>query len=142
MNAIRDSIGEWIKTMLINGIMSNFLGMFEDVNIRIGEVASNVGATPMSWNMGVFSLVRTLSEVVIIPVAGMILTFVLCNELISAIIERNNMANFDHFQLYKWIFKTFVATYLLTHTFDIVMFIFGLAQHVVDTSAGGHHRRP
>ena len=136
MNALLEGIGDWIKEMLINSIMGNFLGMFEDVNIRIGEVAANVGATPMSWNMGVFNLVRTLSEVVIIPVAGMILTFVLCYELISAIIERNNMAHFDHSQIFKWIFKTFVATYLLTHTFDIVMFIFGLAQHVVNASAG------
>jgi hypothetical protein len=52
------------------------------------------------------------------------------------IIEKNNMADFDTFNIYKWIFKTFVAVYILTHTFDIVMGIFALSQSVVDASAG------
>ena len=136
MNALGAFITDWIRSILIEGIMGNFIGMFDDINIRIGEVATNVGQTPLSWNSGVFNLVRNLSEVVIIPIAGMILTFVLCYELISAIIDRNSMSDFDPYQIYKWIFKTFVATYLLTHTFDIVMFIFGLAQHAVNASAG------
>ena len=90
----------------------------------------------MFWNAGVFNLIRTLSETVVIPVAGMILTFVLCYELITMIIEKNNMADFDTFNIFKWIFKTFVATYILTHTFDIVMGVFALAQWVVNGSAG------
>ena len=93
MNTLLEGIGEWIKALLIEGISSNFIGMFDDINVRIGEVATNIGHTPLSWNSGVFALVRTLSEVVIIPIAGMILTFILCYELISAVIERNSMSD-------------------------------------------------
>lgn len=136
MFGIFDSIAEWFRGLLIDGIMASFAGMFDEVNNKVGEIASQVGQTPAGWNAGIFSLVRTISETVIIPVAGMILTFVLCYELITMVIEKNNMADFDTFNIFKWIFKTFVATYILTHTFDIVMFVFGLSQHVVNGSAG------
>ena len=102
----------------------------------MGEIAANVGQTPQGWNSGVFSMIRTLSDTAVIPIAGMILTFVLCYELIQLIVEKNNMHEFDTFNIYKWIFKTFVAVYILTHTFDIVMGVFGLAQNVVNASAG------
>jgi len=136
MFGLFDAIADWFRGILIDGIMSNFAGMFDEVNSKVGEIASQVGQTPAGWNAGVFNLIRTLSETVIIPVAGMILTFVLCYELITMVIEKNNMADFDTFNIFKWIFKTFVATYILTHTFDIVMGIFALAQHVVNGSAG------
>jgi hypothetical protein len=136
MFGLFDSIGEWFRGILIDGIMASFAGMFDEVNKKVGEIASQVGQTPAGWNAGIFSLIRTLSETVVIPVAGMILTFVLCYELITMVIEKNNMADFDTFNIFKWIFKTFVATFILTHTFDIVMFVFGLAQHVVNGSAG------
>jgi hypothetical protein len=141
MFGLFDSIAEWFRGILVDGIMANFTGMFDEVNKKVGEIATNVGQTPEGWNPGIFSLVKTLSETVIIPVAGMILTFVLCYELITMVIEKNNMAEFDTFNIFKWIFKTFVATYILTHTFDIVMFVFGLAQHAVNGSAGivGNH---
>ena len=90
----------------------------------------------MFWNINIFNMVRTLSETVVIPVAGVILTFILCYELIHAVIERNNMHDFDSFIIFKWIFKTFCAVLILTHTFDIVMFVFGIAQNVVNNSAG------
>jgi len=131
-----DSISDWFRGILADGITTNFTGMFDEVNTKVGEIAGQVGQTPQGWNPGVFSLIRTLSETVVIPVAGMILTFVLCYELISMVIEKNNMADFDTFNIFKWIFKTFVATYILTHTFDIVMGIFSLAQHVINGSAG------
>jgi len=127
---------DWFRGLLIDGIMATFAGMFDEVNRKVQEVASQVGATPAGWNPGIFSLIKTLSETVVIPVAGMILTFVLCYELITMVIEKNNMADFDTFNIFKWIFKTFVATYILTHTYDIIMFIFGIAQHVVNGSAG------
>jgi len=136
MFGLFDSIAEWFRGILVEGIISNFTGMFDEVNTKVGEIAMQVGQTPEGWNSGVFNLIRTLSETVIIPVAGIILTFVLCYELISMIIEKNNMHDFDTFQIYKWIFKTFVAVFILTHTFDIVMGIFELAQHVVNQSAG------
>ncbi len=136
MFGLFDSIAEWFRGLLIDGITSNFTGMFDEVNTKVGEIAGQVGQTPQGWNAGIFALVRTLSETVIIPVAGMILTFILCYELIHMIMEKNNMAEFEVFNIYKWVFKTFCATYILTHTFDIVMFVFGLAQTVVNNSAG------
>ena len=136
MGGLFDAIAEWFRGLFIDGITANFTGMFETVNSKVGEIASQVGQTPQGWNPGVFALIRTLSETVVIPIAGMILTFVLCYELITMVIEKNNMADFDTFNIFKWIFKTFVATYILTHTFDIVMGVFALAQHVVNGSAG------
>ena len=136
MFGIFDSITNWFKEILISGIISNFNGMFTEVNTKVGEISVQVGQTPQGWNLNIFNMIRTLSETVVIPVAGIILTFVLCYELIHMVIERNNMADFDTFLLFKWIFKTFCAVYILTHTFDIVMFVFGIAQNVVNNSAG------
>ncbi|MDR0915663.1 MAG: hypothetical protein LBN02_00500 [Oscillospiraceae bacterium] len=136
MFGLFDKISNWFRGLLLEGILSNFTGMFEEVNSKVREIAEQVGQTPQGWNGSIFSLIRTLSETVIIPVAGMILTFVLCYELITMVIEKNNMADFDTFIIYKWIFKTFVAVFILTHTFDIVMGVFSLAQHVVNGSAG------
>lgn len=136
MNSLLDKIGEWFKEALIGGITGNFQGMFEEVNAKAGEIASQVGQTPEGWNSGVFSMIKSLSDTVILPVAGMILTFVLCYELIQLIIEKNNMHDFDTWIFFKWIFKTFAATYILTHTFDIVMGVFDLAQRAVNGSAG------
>jgi len=136
MFGIFDGITNWIKEILISGILSNFNGMFQEVNTKVGEIASQVGQTPQGWNAGIFGMIKTLSDTVVLPVAGMILTFVLCYELINTVIERNNMHDFDTFIFFKWIFKTFCATYILTHTFDIIMAIFSLAQNVVNGSAG------
>ena len=136
MNSLFDKLTEWIKEALIGGITGNFQGMFDEVNTRVGEIASQVGQTPEGWNSGVFSMIKSLSDTVILPVAGMILTFVLCYELIQLIIEKNNMHDFETWIFFKWIFKTFVATYILTHTFDIVMAIFDLSQRAVNGSAG------
>ena len=136
MFGLFDSIADWFKSLLIDGIMHNFTGMFNEVNEKVGEIAHNVGQTPAGWNSGVFNLIRTLSNTLIIPIAGMLLTFILTYELIHMIIERNNMNDFESFVVYKWIFKTFVAVYIITHTFDIVMAVFELAQSVVNGSAG------
>lgn len=133
---ILDNITEWIKVFLIECITGNLSGMFEDVNNKVGEIAETVGWTPQDWNRDVFSMIQSLSETVIVPIAGMVITFVLCYELISMIIEKNNMHDIDTFMFYKWIFKTFVAVYLVTHTFDIVIAIFELSQRVVQQSAG------
>lgn len=133
---IFEQIEEWIKKFLIECITGNLSGMFDEVNNSIGSIAGDVGQTPQDFNSGVFSMIRNLSETVIVPIAGIILTFVLCYELISMIIEKNNLHDFDTFGIYKWIFKTFIAVYLVTHTFDITMAIFEMGQHVVNQSAG------
>lgn len=133
---IFEQIEEWIKKFLIECITGNLSGMFDEVNNSIGSIAGDVGQTPQDFNSGVFSMIRNLSETVIVPIAGIILTFVLCYELISMIIEKNNLHDFDTFGIYKWIFKTFIAVYLVTHTFDITIAIFEMGQHVVNQSAG------
>ena len=133
---ILNEIGQWIKEFLIECIMGNLSGLFDQVNDAVGDVAADVALTPQGWNPGVFSMIRSLSDNVIVPIAGIILTFVLCYELISMIAERNNMHDFETFIFFKWIFKVFVAVYLVTHTFDITMAVFELSQSVVQQSAG------
>ncbi len=132
---ILDQIGQWIRDFLIECITQNLSGLFDQVNEAVGDVAVEVGKTPQNWNAGVFSMLRSLSDNVIVPVAGMILTFVLCYELISMITEKNNMHDFDTFNIFKWIFIVFVATYFVSHTFDITMAVFDVSQNVVQRSA-------
>lgn len=136
MGWIVDEISDWFKGMLVDGIMSNLSGLFDDVNNQVREVASQVGTSPSQWNAGVFSLIRQLSETVVLPIAGIILTFVACYELISLIIDKNNMHEIDTFIFFKWIFKTFVAVLILSNTFNIVMGIFDVSHSVVQRAAG------
>lgn len=136
MGSLIDAITDWIKSGLIDAIMSQYSGIFESVNDQVSDVAAQVGQTPQGWNSSIFNMIRNLSETVVVPIAGMILTFVLVYELIQMILEKNNMHDFDTFNIFKWIFKTFVATYLLTSCFPIVMAVFDLAQDVVTKSAG------
>ena len=136
MQSIIDSITEWLKELLISGITSNLSGMFDTVNSKVGEIAGEVGKTPSAWNGGVFSMIQSLSDNVIIPIAGIILTFVMCYELIQMVIEKNNLHDIETFMFFKWIFKTFVAVLILTNTFNIIMGIFDMSQHVVSNAAG------
>ena len=136
MNSILEQITDWIKQMLVTGIMDNLSGMFDSVNQRVGDIAVQVGASPASFSPGVFSMIRNVSESVIIPIAGIILTMIACCELIQMIIDHNNLANFETWIFFKWIFKTFVAVLLITNTFNITMAVFDVAQHIVSSSAG------
>lgn len=136
MQSIIDKITEWLKGILIDGIVGNLSGMFDNVNTQVGEIAGEVGKTPLQWNSGVFSMIQTLSETVIIPIAGLILAFVMCYELIQMVIDRNNLHEMDTWMFFKWVFKTFVAVLLVTNTFNIIMGVFDMAQHVVNQSAG------
>lgn len=136
MQSILDKLAEWLKELLISGILGNLSGMFDTVNTKLGEIAGEVGMTPSAWNGGVFNLIRSLSETVIIPIAGIILTFVMCYELIQLVIEKNNLHDVDTWIFFKWIFKTFVAVFLVTNTWNIVMAIFDVAQNVVSQSGG------
>lgn len=136
MQNIIDQIEQWIKDFLIGCITGNLGNMFDEVNTKVGEIANDVGQTPSGWNGGVFSMIQNISETVIIPIAGMILTFVCCYELIQLIIEKNNLHDVDTWIFFKRVFKTAVAVYLVTNTFTIIMAIFDVAQHVVQSSAG------
>ena len=133
---ILDIITDWIKEILRDCITGNLDGLFDQINTEVGEVATNVGTTPASWNAGVFSMIRNLSDNVVVPIAGVIITFVLCYELISMLMEKNNFHDFETFALYKWALKGVIAVYLVTHTFDITMAIFEVSQSVVQQSAG------
>ena len=136
MQSILDKLAEWLKELLISGILGNLSGMFDTVNTKVGEIAGEVGMTPSAWNGIVFNLIRSLSETVIIPIAGIILTFMMCYELIQLVIVKNNLHDVDTWIFFKWIFKTFVVVFLVTNTWNIVMAIFDVAQNVVSQSGG------
>lgn len=131
MDGIIEQITEWLKDILIAGSMSSLSGVFDSVNNRVGTIAADVGTTPGNFSPEIFTLIRNISESVILPIAGMILTFIACWELIHMIIDLNNLANFETWNFFRWIFKTFVAVMLVSNTFDIVMAVFDVAQHVI-----------
>lgn len=135
MQSILESITKWLKELLITGITGNFSGLFDNVNQKVGEIANDVGRTPSQWNSSIFSMIQSLSENVIIPIAGIILTFIMCYELIQMITEKNNLHDIDTFIFFKWIFKTFVSVIIITNTFNIIMGVFDMAQHVVSQSS-------
>lgn len=136
MDFLWNKLTEWLKEMLVGGVMNNLTGLFDSVNEQVSEIATTVGTTPQAWNGNVFSMVQSLSETVIVPIAGIILTIVMTMELIQMIVDRNNFHDFDISQIYKWVFKTFFAVMIVTNTWDLVMAIFDLAQHVVNNAAG------
>ena len=136
MDFILEQVTDWLKEMLVGAIMGNLSGMFESVNNQVGEIATSVGMTPANFSPGVYAMIQSISESVIIPIAGLILTFIACYELIQMIIDHNNLANFETWFFFRWVFKTFVAVMLITNTFNITMAVFDVAQHVVNSSAG------
>ncbi|MGN1367627.1 MAG: VirB6/TrbL-like conjugal transfer protein, CD1112 family [Aristaeellaceae bacterium] len=136
MSFLLDPIVQWLQNLLVSGIMSNLSGLFDGINDRVMGIAGEVGATPQAWNSSIFNMIRSLSENVVVPIAGIILTFVMTYELIQMIIDRNNMHDFETFNFFKWIFKTFVAVTIVTNTWNIVMAVFDVAQHVVSNAAG------
>lgn len=131
-----EKIEEAIRELLTNFVSSNLTTMFTDVNDKTGTIAAEVGQTPQAWNSSIFNMIESLSNSVIIPIAGMIITFVLCYELISMVTERNNMHEIDTWMFFKWVFKSFIAVYLVTNTFNITMAIFDVGQHLVNSVAG------
>ena len=136
MDLIWQKFTEWLKELLVSGIMDNVNGLFDNVNSRVAGIAGQVGATPQGWNSSIYGMIRTLSDNVILPIAGVILAFVMTLELIQLITEKNNMHDVDTFMFFKWFFKAWVAVYLVTHTFDITMAVFDVAQRVVSGAAG------
>ena len=136
MDFLWNKLTEWLKEMLVGGVMGNLSGLFDSVNEQVAEIAGTVRTTPQGWNGSVFSMVQSLSETVIVPIAGIILAIVMTMELIQMIVDRNNMNDFDLSQIYKWVFKTFFAVMIVTNTWNLVMAIFDLAQHVVNNAAG------
>lgn len=136
MQSILEQITDWLKSMIISGIMGNLSGMFDSVNQQVGQIAGDVGTTPANFSPAVFSMIRNISESVILPIAGMVLTFIACYELIQMLIEHNNLANFETWTFFKWVFKTFLAVILISNTFNITMAVFDVAQQVISRSGG------
>ena len=133
---IGELIGDWIKGILIDGIMGNLSGLFSTVNTKVGEIASDVGTTPQAWNSGIFNMLQSLSDTVIVPIAAAILAVIMCYELIDMIVEKNNMHDFDTSMFFRWIFKSAFAILIVTNTWNIVMGVFDATQAVVNQSAG------
>ena len=131
MQSILDAINEWIKGILIGAINGNLSTMFGDVNEKVGTIANEVGKTPQGWNANIFSMIQNLSENVIVPIAGLVITYVLCVELISMVTEKNNLHDVDTFMFFKWLFKAFVAVFMVTHNFAITMAAFVMAPLIV-----------
>ena len=136
MNTIIERITEAIKEILIGMIQNGLEGMFVEVNDKVGTIASQVGQTPQGWNAGIFNLIQNLSQTVIVPIAGLIITFVLCYELITMVTQKNNFHEFETYNIFLWIFKAYVAIYLVTNTFNITMAVFDVGQHIVNGAAG------
>ena len=136
LDSVFEAIEEWIRTLLTNMVDSNLTTMFADVNEKTGQIASQVGQTPQGWNSGIYSMIQNLSNSVIMPIAGIIITFVLCYELISMLTEKNNMHDIDTWMFFKYFFKMMIAVYLVSNTFTITMAVFDLGQTVVNSAAG------
>ena len=136
MDFLWESITGWLKEVLVSGIISNLSGLFDTMNEQVGEIAAQVGATPQAWNNSIFQMVHSLSETVILPVAGVILAFVMTLELVQLLLDKNNYHEIESAVIFKWIFKTACAILIVSHTWDIVMGVFDLAQQVVNQAAG------
>ena len=136
MDKLIDAISEWFKELLVGGITGNLSGMFDNVNQRVGEIAGQVGKTPQAWNSSIYSMIRTLSDNVVVPIAGLILALVMTVELIQMVTDRNNLHDIDTWIFFKWIFKTFCAVLLVTNTWNIVMGVFNIAQNMVSNASG------
>ncbi len=134
MDSILQSIEDWFRELLVSGIMDNISNTFQSVNDQVGAIATEVGTSPADFEPTVYGMISTISENVIMPIAGLILTFIACYELIQLVISHNNLANFETWIFWKWIFKTFVAVMLITNTMNITMAVFDVAQHVVTES--------
>ena len=136
METVIEAISEWLKEQLIAAIMESLSNTFDAVNYQVGQIAAKVGENPQDFVPGVFNMVRGLSENVIMPIAGIILTFIACYELIQLVISHNNLANFETWIFFKWVLKTFIAVTLISNTMNITMAVFDVAQHVVNESGG------
>ncbi|HEP2794128.1 TPA: hypothetical protein VCI05_001281 [Streptococcus pyogenes] len=136
MFGIFDKIEEFFKDLLLGGIQANLESMFLDINDKVGAIATDVGKTPMGWNGQVFSFIKSINDSVIIPIAGLIITAVLCIELINMVMQKNNMHDTDTFEFFKYIIKMWIAVWLVSHAFQFSMAVFDVAQHMVNKAAG------
>ena len=131
MDFLLDALTNWLKEMLVGGIMGNLSGMFDSVNQQVADIATQVGQTPQGWNGSIFSMIQNLSNSIMVPIAGVILAIVMTLELIQMITDRNNLHDVDTWMIFKWVFKSAAAILLVTNTWNLVMAVFDMAQSVV-----------
>ena len=136
MDFLLDALTDWLKEMLVGGIMSNLSGMFDSVNQQVGDIATQVGQSPQGWNGSIFSMIQNLSNSIMVPIAGVILAIVMTLELIQMITDRNNLHDVDTWMIFKWVFKSAAAILLVTNTWNLVMGVFDMAQSVVAQASG------
>ena len=136
MDFLLDALTDWLKEMLVGGIMSNLSGMFDSVNQQVGDIATQVGQPPQGWNGSIFSMIQNLSNSIMVPIAGVILAIVMTMELIQLITDKNNLHDVDTWMIFKWVFKSAVAIIIVSNTWNIVMGVFDMAQSVVAQAAG------
>jgi len=136
MFGIFDKIEEFFKELLLGGIQANLESMFIDINDKVRAVATDIGKTPMGWNSEVFNFIKSINDSVIIPIAGLIITAVLCIELINMVMQKNNMHDTDTFEFFKYMIKMWIAVWLVSHAFTFSMAVFDVAQHLVNQAAG------
>ena len=136
MDFLLDALTDWLKEMLVGGIMSNLSGMFDSVNQQVADIATQVGQTPQGWNGSIFSMIQNLSNSIMVPIAGVILAIVMTLELIQMITDKNNLHDVDTWMIFKWVFKSAAAILIVTNTWNIVMGVFDAAQSVVTQAAG------
>ena len=136
MDFLLDALTNWLKEMLVGGIMGNLTGMFDSVNQQVADIATQVGQTPQGWNGSIFSMIQNLSNSIMMPIAGVILAIVMTLELIQMITDRNNLHDVDTWMIFKWVFKSAAAILLVTNTWNLVMAVFDMAQRVVAQASG------
>ena len=136
MFGIFDKIEEFFREFLLGGSKANLESMFLDINSQVGNIAADVGETPMRWNGEVFNFIKSINDSVIIPIAGLIITAVLCIELINMVMQKNNMHDTDTFEFFKYIIKMWIAVWLASHAFEFSMAVFDVAQSMVNKAAG------
>lgn len=134
-----NGIADWIREILVSGILSNLTGLFDTVNEKVNEIAGQVGLTPQAWNGGIFTMIRSLSETVVLPMAGILLTAVMTIELIEMVTERNHMQDVDGWMIFKWVFKSACAILLVSNTWNLVMGVFDAAQSLAARATGVIH---
>ena len=136
MFGIFDKIEEFFQELLLGGIQANLESMFIDINDKVGAIATDIGKTPMGWNSDVFAFIKSINDNVIIPIAGLIITAVLCIELINMVMQKNNMHDTDTFEFFKYIIKMWIAVWLVSNAFTFSMAVFDVAQNLVNQAAG------
>lgn len=136
LDGVIEEIEKWMHDLLTGMVTANMTTMYDDVNTQVGTIAGEVSKTPQGWNGSVYSLIHSLSDSVMMPIAGVIITYVLCYELISMLTEKNNMHDIDTWMFFKYLIKAWIAIYLVSHTLDITLAVFELGKNAVTTASG------